>query len=179
MIALLLALAVGSKQFTESVILGEIAVQTLAMAGLPAEHRRELGGTRVLFEALRRGDIDVYPEYTGTIEEELLRGAPAGELARLGLRQSGPLGFEDNYAVGMRRDRAQRLGARGISDLRRHPELQLGFSNEFMRRRDGWPRLREIYGLSETNVRGLEHNSILLDEIHRFSGIHKKHPLDF
>jgi osmoprotectant transport system permease protein len=156
-IALLLAIVVGSKQFTESVVLGEIATQALQSAGIAASHRRELGGTRVLWEALRAGQIDLYPEYTGTLSQEILPGEtdlPAA-LARLGLRMGPPIGFEDNYAVGMRRDAAQRFGVRAISDLPAHPEVRLGFSNEFMLRRDGWPRLRELYGLPE--ARGLEH----------------------
>ena len=161
MTALLLALAVqvGSKQFTESVILAEIAVQTLRANGTPAQHRRELGGTRVLWEALRAGQIDIYPEYTGTIAEEMLAGERdlPGALARLGLGMSDPLGFEDNYALGMRRDVAERLGVRVISDLSRLPNIEFGFSNEFLRRRDGWPRLREVYRLSQARVRGMDH----------------------
>ncbi len=161
MIALLLAVAVqiGSKQFTESVILAEIAVQTLRAAGVDAEHRRELGGTRVLWEALRARQIDLYPEYTGTISEELLGGARelAAELARRGMRMSRSLGFEDTYAIGMRRADAGRLRIRTLSDLAAHPELEIGLTNEFLRRRDGWPRLREVYGFSEAHVRGMQH----------------------
>ncbi len=161
MIAVLLAIAVqvGSKQFTESVILAEIAVQTLRAAGVDAEHRRELGGTRVLWEALRVRQIDVYPEYTGTISEELLRGEAdlAAALERNGMRMAGPLGFEDTYAIGMRRPDAARLGVRSLSQLARHPELEIGLTNEFLRRRDGWPRLRQIYGFSDARVRGMDH----------------------
>jgi len=161
MIALLLALTVqvGSKQFTESVILAEIAVQTLRAAGVEATHRRELGGTRVLWEALRSGQIDLYPEYTGTIAEELLGGARdlAAELERRGARISRSLGFEDTYAIGMRRPDAERLAIRTLSDLARHPELEIGLTNEFLRRRDGWPRLREVYGFSDARVRGMQH----------------------
>ena len=159
MIALVLAVAIGSKQFTESVVLAELATQSLRAAGESAEHRRELGGTRVLWEALRAGQIDAYPEYTGTIAEELLPGEkdlPAA-LSRLGLRMTASLGFEDAYAVGMRRDTAARLGIQALGNLARHPDLRLAFSNEFLRRRDGWPRLREIYGLSESGVRGMDH----------------------
>src|SRR5438046_1963010 len=86
--ALMLAIVVGSKQFTESVLLGEIATQALQSADIAASHRRELGGTRILWEALRAGQIDVYPEYTGTLSQELLPGEtdlPAA-LARLGRR---------------------------------------------------------------------------------------------
>jgi osmoprotectant transport system permease protein len=162
-IALALVLAasvqVGSKQFTESVILAEIAVQTLRAAGIAAEHRRELGGTRVLWEALRAGQIDLYPEYTGTIAEELLHGrrdlAPA--LEGLGMAMGDPLGFEDTYAIGMRRADSARLGIRSLSKLAERRELEIGLTNEFMRRRDGWPRLREVYGFSDAHVRGLEH----------------------
>ena len=161
MIAVLLAIAVqvGSKQFTESVILAEIAVQTLRAAGVDAEHRRELGGTRVLWEALRVRQIDVYPEYTGTISEELLRGEAdlAAALERNGMRMAGPLGFEDTYAIGMRRPDAARLGVRSLSQLARHPELEIGLTNEFLRRRDGWPRLRQVYGFSDAHVRGMDH----------------------
>ena len=161
MIAVLLAMAVqvGSKQFTESVILAEIAVQTLRAAGVDAEHRRELGGTRVLWEALRVRQIDVYPEYTGTISEELLRGEAdlAAALERNGMRMAGPLGFEDTYAIGMRRPDAARLGIRSLSQLAKHPELEIGLTNEFLRRRDGWPRLRQVYGFSDAHVRGMDH----------------------
>jgi osmoprotectant transport system permease protein len=156
-IALLLTVVVGSKQFTESVVLGEIATQALQSAGAAASHRRELGGTRVLWEALRAGQIDVYPEYTGTLSQELLPGETdlTAALARLGLRMGPPIGFDDNYAIGMRRDVARRFAVQTISGLAAHPEVRLGFSNEFMLRRDGWPRLREVYRLPE--ARGLEH----------------------
>jgi len=160
-IAVLLAITVqvGSKQFTESVILAEIAVQTLRAAGVAAEHRRELGGTRVLWEALRARQIDLYPEYTGTISEELLRGAadlPA-ELTRRGMRMGGSLGFENTYAIGMRRSEASRLRIRTLSQLAQQRKLEIGLTNEFLRRQDGWPRLRKIYGFSDSNVRGMDH----------------------
>ena len=152
-------LQVGSKQFTESVILGELARQTLESAGLPAAHRRELGGTRVLWEALRAGQIDVYPEYTGTLLQEILPGANdlAAALAAQGVKSTAPLGFEDSYAVGVRRAVAERLGLRTLSDLARHPEVSLALSNEFLQRKDGWPRLREVYGF-RAEPRGLQHD---------------------
>ena len=158
-LALAIALQVGSKQFTESVILAEITVQALRSAGVEANHRRELGGTRVLWEALRARQIDVYPEYTGTIVEELLGGQRdlAGALDRLGMRAGGGLGFEDTYAIGMRRGESERLGIRSLSDLARQRNLEIGLTNEFVRRRDGWPRLREVYGFSDAHVRGMQH----------------------
>ena len=65
--------AVGSKKFTESVILGELCSQLAGSTGARAQHRAELGGTRVLWNALLKGDIDLYPEYTGTISQEILK----------------------------------------------------------------------------------------------------------
>ncbi|MFN7975962.1 MAG: glycine betaine ABC transporter substrate-binding protein, partial [Acidobacteriota bacterium] len=68
-------LRVGSKKFTESVILGEIVTQLAVSQGIAVEHRRELGGTQILWKGLLAGEIDVYPEYTGTIIEEILAGS--------------------------------------------------------------------------------------------------------
>src|SRR5262249_30810085 len=78
-------------------------------------------------------------------------------LADQGVRVSGSLGFSNTYALGMRKDVAGRLGIRRISDLRAHPGLKLGFTNEFLDRADGWPGLRAHYQLPQTDVRGMEH----------------------
>ncbi len=155
----------GSKKFTESVLLGNMAEQLLLEAGLGAEHRRELGGTAILWNALLAGEIDVYPEYTGTIREEILSGESiaagderlAAALARRGLRMTRSLGFNDTYAIGMREETATRLGIRTISDLARHPELVLGFSHEFLDRKDCWPGVRARYHMPHATVRGLDH----------------------
>lgn len=155
-------LAIGSKAFTESVVLGEIIAQAARLSGVPAGHRRELGGTRILFDALLRGDIDAYAEYTGTLTQELLPGtsgeALAEALAARRLAMTAPLGFNNTYAIGMRPDVAGRLGIRTVSDLRGHPGLVLGFGNEFMNRGDGWPALRARYRLPHAGVRGLDHD---------------------
>ncbi|MBN8895365.1 MAG: ABC transporter permease subunit [Rhodanobacter sp.] len=156
---------IGSKQFTESVILGEIARLAARDAGVQAVHQRELGGTRILWKALQQGDIDAYPEYTGTLNHELLQDVPAdadiatlrARLEPLGIGITDPLGFDNTYAIGMRQDEAARLDIRRISDLRAHPSLRLGFSNEFMDRGDGWPGLRRAYALPQTKVSGLDH----------------------
>ncbi len=153
---------VGSKAFTESVILGELATDVLQRRGMRAEHLRELGGTRVVWDALVRGDVDVYPEYTGTLAEEIFGGrvrpdALGPALAAAGVTMGPALGFEDGYALGMREDVAGRLGIQRISDLRKHPELRLGFSNEFLDRADGWRALQRAYALPQRNVRGLDH----------------------
>lgn len=158
-------ITVGSKKFTESVILGEIVKFATTGDGVTTTHRRELGGTRVLWSALLKGDIDIYPEYTGTIRQELLKGTDThslpllrAALAKQGIRMSAPLGFNNTYAIGVKKETAARYGLSKISDLRRHAEFSLGFSNEFLDRGDGWPALRTTYRLPHRNVRGLDHD---------------------
>jgi len=155
-------LVVGSKRFTESYILGEIIAQTAAATGAPVAHRPGMGNTAILFEAIRAGGIDVYPDYTGTIARQLL-GTDATDLETLnrGLRQFGlgaavTLGFNNTYALAMPAMLAQRLGISKVSDLLSHPELRLGLSHEFMERNDGWPGLKELYGLPQSPS-GLDH----------------------
>src|SRR5213595_2708203 len=155
---------IGSKKFTESYVLGEIAKRTLNETGVPAEHRQGMGGTIILWQALRGGQIDAYPEYTGTITQEILKTDRASSLAEirasLAKFQVGitePLGFNNTYALVMRRSEAQRLGIRTISDLRKHPELKIGFTHEFLARQDGWRPLRERYALPQQNVIGIDH----------------------
>lgn len=158
------ALRVGSKRFTESYVLAEILAQSAARAGSRAEHRPGLGNTAIVFAALARGDIDAYPEYTGTIAREILKESAPLELAAinrrlapLGLAASAPLGFSNGYALGMREADAARLGIARVSDLARHPDLRLGLSHEFLRREDGWPGLESAYALPQASPRGLDH----------------------
>ena len=154
---------IGSKNFTESVILGDIGAALGPAAGTRVEHRRQLGGTRILWRALLEGEIDAYPEYTGTLAQELLRMPDAGidalreALAGRGLAMTDPLGFDNSYALGMLEPRAQALGIDSVDDLRAHPDLRLGFSNEFMQRADGWPGLRAAYRLPQ-RANGLDHD---------------------
>lgn len=156
---------IGSKQFTESVILSEVARLGARQAGVPVQHLRELGGTSILWSALQHGDIDAYPEYTGTLTHELLKNVASdadiatlrAALKPLGIGITDSLGFNDTYAIGMREDRAAKLGIQRLSDLAAHSDLRFGFSNEFMDRTDGWPGLRQRYGLTQTQVRGLDH----------------------
>jgi osmoprotectant transport system permease protein len=156
---------VGSKAFTESVILGEMAADLARAAGANAEHRRQLGGTEIVFRALVSGAIDVYPEYTGTLFEEILRGeAPdrsfpelRAALARRGVRMTAPLGFDNSYALAMTEARAAALGVRRISDLGAHPDLRIVLTNEVLARPDGWPGLRARYGLPQ-RPRGMDHD---------------------
>ncbi len=154
---------IGSKDFTESVILGEIATARISASHSAVVHRRQLGGTRILWRALEIGQIDAYPEYTGTLAQEILHmpnasdNALRAELARRGLAMTPSLGFSDSYALGMRRHRADALGIHAISDLRMHPQLKIGLSNEFMQRADGWPGMRTTYALPQ-KPDGLDHD---------------------
>lgn len=155
-------IVVASKAFTESVILGEIITGLLRSQGFAARHRRELGGTRVVWNALRAGEVDVYTDYTGTLLREVLAGKPGIDASRLeavlahqGVGIASRLGFDDSYVLGMTEAQAARLGIRRISDLRRHPELRIGLSSEFLERGDGWQGLRAAYGLPQT-PRGLQ-----------------------
>ena len=156
---------VGSKKFTESVILGELLTQLAASTGAEAEHRSELGGTRILWSALKRGEIDLYPEYTGTLSKEILAGSDASTIDEIRaalvpeeIVVSEPLGFNNTYVLGMKEELAEERRIRAISDLARHPDLRFGFSNEFMDRKDGWPGLRRAYALPQRHVRGMDHD---------------------
>jgi len=161
-------LIIGSKNFTESVILGELVTQLLIANGISAEHRPALGGSRILWNALQRGDIDFYPEYSGTLRFELLVGGgiAADELASAPLDQllsphgivaMASFGFANNYALGMSKNRAQQLGIDRFSDLLAHPQLRIGVSNEFLHRSDGWPGLKIAYQLPQ-QATGLDHD---------------------
>ena len=236
---------VASKKFTESVILGETARLLATNHDVVAEHRREMGGTRIVFNALEQGQVDVYPEYTGTIMKEIFAELKLESeeemreaLAQRGILATDSLGFNNTYAIGVNplvepvggylvvwiqggtvfiivlvavyfycrvraRKHAERRpvllymvtgctmlfagaaiflindlltprlefrdgsldhrGIRSISDLRDHPQLRLGFTNEFMEREDGWPALRRRYNLPQPpgNVRGLDHDIAL------------------
>ncbi|MEO6276578.1 MAG: glycine betaine ABC transporter substrate-binding protein [Roseateles sp.] len=160
---------VGSKRFTESYLLGEIVSQTLAGQGIAAEHRQGLGNTAILATALQQGQIDLYPEYTGTIVRELLKRESAADaqapleqinawLKPLGLKAAVPLGFNNSYALAMREADAARLGLTTLSDLAtKAPQLKPGLSHEFIARADGWPALQRAYGLTLEPGSGLDH----------------------
>jgi osmoprotectant transport system permease protein len=151
---------IGAKKFTESIILAEMGSRLARQAGVEAR-RDDLGGTPALWLALTQGDIDAYPEYTGTITEEILKEKPKdldAELAARGVRMSRSLGFRNNYALGMRKDVAAALGIRKTSDLKAHPNLKLRFIPEFLdRTKDGWPGLRNAYELPQTDVKSMNH----------------------
>ena len=153
------ALHIGSKRFTESYILGEVLTQTAAPFA-KAEHLQGLGNTAIVLAALQAGRIDVYPEYLGTIDLEILKHqqpAPLDqirrELAQMGLGVAVPLGFNNTYALAMR---GGPDALRSLSELAARPALRIGLSHEFIGRADGWPGLASRYGLPQ-GPQGLDH----------------------
>ncbi|HYV61311.1 MAG TPA: glycine betaine ABC transporter substrate-binding protein [Bryobacteraceae bacterium] len=157
-------IVIGCKQDVEGQVLAEIMAQLLEDRGFAVERRYSLGGTLICFEALKRGSIDVYPEYSGTIEQAILQlpgrvsHAQMRELlgGRFKLEMLDFFGFSNTYALAMSRTTAERLNLKRISELTAHPELRFGFSNEFVNRADGWIGLKQAYGLSAHPV-GMEH----------------------
>lgn len=157
-------LRVGSKRFTESYILAQVLAQTAApQLPVPPTVLQGLGNTAIVYEALRAGSIDLYPEYAGTISLEILKSpqpmpldALQRALAPLGLGVAIPLGFNDGYALALLAADADRLNIRSLGDLARHPALRFGLSNEFIGRADGWKGLAAAYGLPQIPT-GLDH----------------------
>ena len=160
---------VGAKTFTEQYILAEILAGRIARStSLSVEVAPSLGST-VAFDALRAGDIDVYVDYSGTIWATVMRregrapdratllSAVERDLAeRHGITLVGALGFENTYALAMRRIEAERLGIRRISDLTKHARaLSFGADYEFFGRAE-WKALQETYGLSFAEDRGMD-----------------------
>ncbi len=157
------SLRIGGKRFTEAYVLVELLAQTARASGTPVQTRPGLGNTAIVYAALQAGSIDVYPEYTGTIAQEILkrpdlRSLPdlQAALAPLGLGVAVPLGFNNGYALALREDRASALQLATLSGLVQQPALRLGLSHEFIGRADGWPGLRQRYGLPQ-QPQGLDH----------------------
>ena len=151
---------IGSKNFSEQVLLGEIVAQALETRGVAVDRRFSLGGTFVCHKALVAGELDLYPEYTGTAFTAILAQKPVSDpaavrtaVAREYAKQwdlvwSPPLGFENTFALIVRGKDAQRLGLAKISDLAAHSELRPGFGYEFLEREDGYKGLARAYGLA-------------------------------
>ena len=164
-------IVVGSKSFSESRLLAEIMAQLIeAHTELTVERKLGLQGTMAAFGALTSGDVDLYPDYTGTGLVEILKHAEpvkdplhtfllvdARSRAEHGVAWLKPFGFNNTYALVMRAEQARRLGLTKISDLADHPELRVGVSHEFLDRQDGWKGLAPRYGLEGLDVKGIEH----------------------
>jgi osmoprotectant transport system permease protein len=161
-------IVVGSKPFGEGYLLAELFAQILEAHGIAVTRRFGLGGTEIVFPALQRGDIDVYPEYTGTGLLVILKAPPRTDPAdvfdlvsrefatRFDARWLAPLGFENTYAMSVRTDMAERLGLRTLSDLARvSGQLRAGFTADFIGLPDGLPGLQRAYGFAPREVNPL------------------------
>jgi osmoprotectant transport system substrate-binding protein len=155
---------VGSKNFTEQRILGELLAQTAEAIGLPVERRLDLGGTFVCDAAIRAGQIDTYVEYTGTALAAILKEPPGDRTtvlervreayAKAGLVWTAPLGFDNTFALVIRGDDATRLDVHTISDVVPHAKDWIAaFGYEFKERADGYPGLSQTYNLVFREVR--------------------------
>lgn len=151
---------IGSKNFTEQIILGEIVAQTVeARTGLRVERRLNLGGTFICDRAVRSGDIDAYVEYSGTAQTAIFHQPVESDARRVfavvkaryangGLTLLDPLGFENTFAMLIRGDDAARLGVRTLSQAAAvSSSWRAGFGYEFLQRADGYPGLARAYGL--------------------------------
>ncbi|MCZ0951602.1 MAG: ABC transporter permease subunit [Rhodospirillaceae bacterium] len=168
-------IAIGSKNFTESYLLAEMMAQVLEERGFEVRRLSGLGGTLVAFQALQSGEIDAYPEYTGTLTQAILEAEVEldeaeldARLAPLGVELLPRLGFNNTYAIAVTGETASRFGLRRVSDLVSLPQLRFGFSHEFRDRADGWPGLQQRYGLPQTSSsigHGLAYLALLEGEI--------------
>ncbi|HEY4933781.1 MAG TPA: glycine betaine ABC transporter substrate-binding protein [Terriglobales bacterium] len=152
---------VGSKNFTEQLILGELVVQILERScSMKVDGRFYLAGTYICQQAILAGRIDIYPEYTGTALAAVLKEKATGGSAevyedvkrqyrgRFDLDVMPPLGFDNSFAMVMRGDDARRLGVTNLSQLESvAPQLKLGVGYEFLERQDGYAGLVKTYGL--------------------------------
>ena len=161
---------IGTKNFTEQLILGEILAQLIeAKTTLAVERRFNLGGTMICHGALVNGEIDLYPEYTGTgltailkhhsisDQEEVFGIVKQDYREHFGVQWLKPFGFNNTYAITVRKSEVSRFGWVRISDLENAaPRLRAGFTAEFAERPDGYPGLRKAYGFGFGQVRDLD-----------------------
>jgi glycine betaine/choline ABC-type transport system substrate-binding protein len=154
------SIVVGSKNFTESVLLGEIVAQQLERSGCSVDRKLDLGGTLVCDRGITAGQLDIYPEYSGTALTAILHQPASNDraavneavraaYAKRGLQWGPTLGFENTFAMIVRRADADRLVLRRISDLAKAgTTFRPGFGYEFVERPDGWSGLLKHYGLA-------------------------------
>jgi glycine betaine/choline ABC-type transport system substrate-binding protein/ABC-type proline/glycine betaine transport system permease subunit len=153
---------IGSKTFAESYILAELAAQLLEHDGYRVERKHGLGGTLIMYQALLAAQIDIYPEYTGTLVQAILKqpGISAQRideaLSKKSLKLISRFGFNNSYAIAIASDIATKNNITNISDLRHFPDLAMAFSLEFLNREDGWPALKQHYQLQQ-QPRGIVH----------------------
>ncbi len=181
-------LVIGSKNFSEQVLLGEIVAQLLEARGVPVDRRLNLGGTFICHQALLAGDLDIYVEYSGTAltailkrpvehdPREVFETVRQSYRTELGLEWSDPLGFNNTFAMVMKPERASQLGVTRISDLAAHRDsIRPGAGHEFLEREDGFRGLVEAYGLDfASEPRGMElgliYQALVSDQVDVIAG---------
>ena len=178
------AIVVGSKNFTESVILGELLAQKLERAGCKVERRSNMGGTFVCDAAVRSGAIDAYVEYSGTALTAILKSPQRADMnaflereyQKAGLTFAPRLGFNNTFAMIVRKTTAQQEGLRTIADLAKIAnKVRPGFGYEFTERPDGWTGLQRAYGLHvavapRTMDLGLTYKALASGEVDLIAG---------
>lgn len=156
-------IVVASKNFPESYTLAEMISQLLESEGYAVERKFNLAGTKVCFDAVVAGEVDVYPEYTGTVQKVILNEPDSLSIDQLndrlqseGVRLIEPFGFNNSYALAVRPEVADERNLKTISDLVPHSDLNVFVTHEFIERDDGWPGLQKTYGFDWLPV-GIEH----------------------
>ncbi len=160
-------IVIGSKMDSENYLLAEIMAQLLEYNSFEIERNFGFGGTLICYNALREGEIDLYPEYTGTISavffdpderpEDTTSLDPYNDgLSKRGLNVFARFGFNNSYAITLKKALSDEKNIYKISDLKQHPDLVLSFGHEFLNRDDGWEALKSTYGLTHTAT-GIQH----------------------
>ncbi|MDI6906529.1 MAG: glycine betaine ABC transporter substrate-binding protein [Thermoanaerobacterales bacterium] len=161
---------VGSKNFTENIVMGEMLAQLIeAKTDLQVERKLNLGGTLVCWEALKKGDLDLYPDYTGTglmailkhdvmyDPDEVYNLVQKEYNEKYKIKWMQPLGFNNTYATAVKQELAQEYNLEKTSDLVPYAkDLVFGAEQEFLNRKDGYPGYTEAYGLKFKDVKGME-----------------------
>lgn len=176
-------IVVGSKNFTEQYILAEIYAQALEQAGLSVERKANLGGTLIAHAALVKGDIDLYPEYTGTALSSVVKTPPSSDAAAVYKQVSDayqkqyhltwlqPAKVNNGYALLVSKQTADKYHLKTLSDLAKvAPQLTIGAGAEFGDRLDGLKGLDQTYGIKFKNFRqfakvGLRYDALAADQI--------------
>jgi osmoprotectant transport system permease protein len=158
------SIRIASKNFNENYLLAEIMSQALEIEGYVVERSFGFGGTLVCYEALVNDEIDIYAEYTGTLEQVILKSteqAPSvaslnRKLEGSSLEVLGSFGFNNTYAMAIKDELVKKRNISTVSDLANEPDLKIAFSFEFLNREDGWPGLASTYGMS-SHPTGIDH----------------------
>ncbi len=160
-------MVIGSKMDSENYLLAEIMAQLLENEGYEIERKFGFGGTLICYNALREGEIDIYPEYTGTISQAILtpEERPSDSrslnnfdeiLKQKNLDLFAGFGFNNSYVIAVKKSLAAQRNIKNISDLKAHSDLIAAFSHEFLNRDDGWEQLKAIYSL-DLSPTGIQH----------------------